>query len=452
SYITDFDPCNNKEQDDLPYDGDVRITCKSNNNSDNLNDCTCTEDISGIFNLACSEDNKNIKATVNYETHPQPEEFSSHHRDATGTRGISVETPGSEASFKKELLVGSYSKPGIKDHLANSKVSRVLLRHFSKGELVSACQLIECETIPETSFAESIDDSVNKPEPSEHIKGPLAHEQWATNFQEYDLEKYKEVNTGNKNQYLLNENRCVSKSISSTVKCGCSQENSQLINENGDTHIFQNTKTDSTLFKKTISPHELKYGQGQAHYCLPSFSKVASEVEVPQSSDNMNSVPTTERAKSFPILLSKSVIANNIPENKNYFNAEVENQKEMSIPELLQQLEVIKIFNSFPYYFLAANKILTQHADTQNHTDHLRLNTTVNLSKYFFFFFFNSFSFISRTLNIPKSYFDAFILYFPFIQILFRFSQHRDEVFKYLYNETLYIHQTINTGNYIILL
>ncbi|XP_040983942.1 protein AKNAD1 isoform X8 [Aquila chrysaetos chrysaetos] len=329
-----------EEQDDLPYDGDVGITCKYSNNSDNLNDCTCTEDISGIFNLACSEDNKNIKATVNYETHPQPEEFSSHHRDATGTRGISVEMPGSEASFKKELLVGSYSKPGIKDHLANSKVSSVLLRHFPKGGLISTCQLIECETIPETSFTESIDDTVNKPEPSEHFKSPLAHEQWAANFQEYHLEKYKEVNTGNKNQNLLNENRCLPKPIFSTGKCGCSQENSQLINENEDTHVFQNTKTDSTLFKKTISPHELKYGQGQAHYCLPDFSKVASEVKVPQSSDNMNSVPTTERAKSFPILLSKSVIANNIPENKNYFNAEVENQKEMSIPELLQQLEV----------------------------------------------------------------------------------------------------------------
>uniref|UniRef100_A0A8B9NN90 AKNA domain-containing protein n=1 Tax=Accipiter nisus TaxID=211598 RepID=A0A8B9NN90_9AVES len=342
-----------EERDDLPYDGDVGITCKYNNNSDNLNDSTCTEDSSGIFNLACSEDNKNIKATGNYETHPQPEEFSSHHRDATGTRGISVETPGSEVSFKKELLVGSYSKPGIKDQRANSKVSNVLLRHFSKGELINACQLIECETIPETSFAESIDDSVNKPEPSEHIKGPLAHEQWTTNFREYHLEKYTEVNTGNKNLSSLNENRCVSKPISSIVKCGCSQENSQLINENEDIHVFQNTKKDSTLFKRTVSPHELKYG-------LPSFSKVASEVKVPQSSDDMNSAPTTERAKSFPILLSKSVIANNILENKNYFNAEVENQKEVSIPELLQQLEM-----------------LTQHADTQNHTDHLRLNTTI---------------------------------------------------------------------------
>ncbi|NXU39013.1 AKND1 protein, partial [Drymodes brunneopygia] len=33
--------------------------------------------------------------------------------------------------------------------------------------------------------------------------------------------------------------------------------------------------------------------------------------------------------------------------------------------------------NSFPYYFLAANKMLTQHADIQNHTDHLRFNPKV---------------------------------------------------------------------------
>ncbi|NXA59160.1 AKND1 protein, partial [Mohoua ochrocephala] len=33
--------------------------------------------------------------------------------------------------------------------------------------------------------------------------------------------------------------------------------------------------------------------------------------------------------------------------------------------------------NSFPYYFLAANKMLTQHADIQNHIDHLRFNPKI---------------------------------------------------------------------------
>ncbi|XP_028941649.1 protein AKNAD1-like [Antrostomus carolinensis] len=348
-----------KEQDDLPYDGDVGITCKYSNSS-NLKDCTCTKDISGILNFACSEDNKNIKATANYETHPQPEEFSSHHRGAIGTMGISVETPGSEASLKKELPVCGFIKPDSTEHLPNSKMSSVLLRHFSKGELISTGQLIECETIPEASFTESIDDTVNKPEPSEHLEGPLAQEQWATSF-EYHLEKHKEINTGDKNKNSLNENRCVSKKpISSTGKCGCRQENSQLINENEDTRIFQSMEEERDLFKKTVSPYEFKYDQGQAHYCLPDFSEAASEFKEPKPSDNINSVPTTEGTKSFPILPSKSLIVNHILENKYHLNsAEVENQEEMTIPELLQQLQM-----------------LTHHTDTQN-TDHLRLNPKI---------------------------------------------------------------------------
>ncbi|XP_010005091.1 PREDICTED: protein AKNAD1 [Chaetura pelagica] len=327
-----------EEQDDLPYDGDIGITCKYSN-SDNLNDCTCGKAISGILNLACSEDN-NIKATAKYETHPQLEEFPSHFRGATGLTAASVETPGREASFKEELRVGGFSEPDGKEHPPNSKMSNVFLHYFSKGELISTHQLIEYETIPETSITESINDTVNKPEPSEHAQGPAVHEQQAANFEEDYSEMQEKVNTGDKNQNSLHENRCVSKKpISSTGKRVGRQDNSQLIYENEDTHIFQNMKEEKDLLKKTVSPHELKYDQGQAHYCLADFSKAASEVKVPKRSDNINSVPTIEQPKSFPILLSKSLKVNNILENKYFNSAHIENQEEMS-PELLQQLAV----------------------------------------------------------------------------------------------------------------
>lgn len=314
-----------EEDDYLVYDGDVRISCKYNNNSDNLNACSCTKDISGILNVACSEDNKNRKAAANYETPLQHEEFSSHHR---GTRGVPMEVPGSEASFEKEL-------PESKEHITTSKMSSVLLRHFSTGELLSTCHLIERETIPEVSFTESIDDTESKPEPPGHITGPLVHEQWAVSSEEYPLGKHKEGKARGKNG-----NRAVSKKpIFSSGQCGCRQEYSQLIDETGDTHTFQNMKDQGALFKRTVLPCELKYGQGQAHYCLPDFSEVASEVL--KKPDNITSVSSTERAKPFPILLSKSVTVNNILENKNYFDsAEVENQEERRISELLQQLQV----------------------------------------------------------------------------------------------------------------
>ncbi|XP_038001011.1 protein AKNAD1 isoform X2 [Motacilla alba alba] len=351
-----------EEEDYLPYDGDVGISCKYNDNSDNLNACSCTKDISGILNLACSEDNKNIKAAANYETPLQTEEFSSHHRGTRGTTGVPIEMPGSEASFQKELPVGSSSKPDSKEHVTTSKMSKVLLRHFSRGELLSTCHLIECETIPEVSFTESIDDTGSKPEPSEHSKGSLVYEQWAASSEEYPLEKHEEVKADDKNGNALNGSRSVSKKpIFSSGQRGCRQEYSQLINETGNTHTFQNMKDERTLFKRTVSPSQLKYGQGQAHYCLPDFSEVTSEVQVPKKPDNITSVPSTEREKPCPILQSQSVTVNNILENKNYFNsAEVENQAERSISELLQQLQM-----------------LTQHADIQNHIDHLRFNPKI---------------------------------------------------------------------------
>ncbi|XP_032551887.1 protein AKNAD1 isoform X2 [Chiroxiphia lanceolata] len=325
-----------EEQHELLY---VEITHKYNNNSYHLNDSICTEDISGILNLMCSEDNK--YTTANYAAYPQPEEFFSQHRSTEGTMGVSTEMPGSEASFKKEFPVGSSSKPDSKEHLTTSKMSNVLLRHFCEGELLSTCQLIECEMIPESSFTDSIDDTGSEPEPSEHLRGPSLQEQWATTFEEYHLEKHKEVNSGGKNKNVLSENRPVSKKPC-TGKCGCRQENSQLINDNEPTHTFQNMKDERGLFKKTVSPCKLQYGQGQTHCCLPDFYEVASEVKVPKRTDNINSVPTTGRAKPFPMLLSKSVTVNHTLENKNYFNsAEVDNKEEMSISEQLQQLKIL---------------------------------------------------------------------------------------------------------------
>nr|XP_013816734.1 PREDICTED: protein AKNAD1 [Apteryx mantelli mantelli] len=353
-----------EENEDLPYDGDLGITCQHSNYSDNLSDCTYIKHISDIFlNISCSEDNKNIKAAANYETQPQPEEVFNYHTCATETTGISVEMPGSEASFKKELPVGGFSSPDRKEHLTDSKMSNVLLRHFSKGELITTCQLIEYETIPEISFTESIDETMNKLETSELAKCPLSHEKRTTNLEEYHLEKHEEIKIGKKDQTLLNENTFVSKrSISTTSECGCIQEGSPLISKNEDMHIFQNTqKEQRDPFKRTGSSHELKFGQGQVHYCLPDFSKVAPEVKIPKRNDNNKSVPITERTKTFPILPCKSVIVNDIVENKNYFDSvEVENKEEMSVPESLQQLEM-----------------LTQYADAQNHIDHLRFNPKI---------------------------------------------------------------------------
>ncbi|XP_035188796.1 protein AKNAD1 isoform X1 [Oxyura jamaicensis] len=248
--------------------------------------------------------------------------------------------PASEASFKKEVPGSGFGKADGKEHLTNSKMSNVLLRHFPEGELLNTCQLIECETIPETSCTESIGETMTKPETYEHGKGPATPEQWAMKLEEYHLEKHEDLCTGGKS--VLNENQFVSKrSISSTVTCGCRHDNSQLSNEYEDTHISHNTKEQRELFRKTVSSHRLIHGQSEVHHCLPDFSKVISKLQVPNINEDIKPVPTIEPTKSFPMLLSQSVTVDNILDNNCFHSVEVEDPEEMRIAELLQQLKIL---------------------------------------------------------------------------------------------------------------
>ncbi|EMP40092.1 Protein AKNAD1 [Chelonia mydas] len=347
-----------EEQEDLPYDGDLEKTYHHNNESNNLKACASVESISDNFlNLTCSEINKSLKEEINDERQQLSQgKVFSHRTPATRTNGIMIEmameAPVGGMSFETELSVGAFSSPDRKEHFTNSKISDVLLRHFSKEELSNASQLIDCETIPETSFTESVDETVlTKPRISECTKPTLLTEQWAKYFEDYYLNRQEETSEDDyKDKNLLDENKYVidDRATSYGVEKDCIQENSQLIAENEDTNNFQNIRKNhghqKGLFERTGSSHELKYGQGQVNYCLPDFSKIAPKVKIPKRNSSDKSTPIMKRTKFSPNLIGKSAIVNDVLETMNYFDSvEVKNQEEeMRIPELLQQLEVLK--------------------------------------------------------------------------------------------------------------
>ncbi|XP_037763290.1 protein AKNAD1 isoform X6 [Chelonia mydas] len=365
-----------EEQEDLPYDGDLEKTYHHNNESNNLKACASVESISDNFlNLTCSEINKSLKEEINDERQQLSQgKVFSHRTPATRTNGIMIEmameAPVGGMSFETELSVGAFSSPDRKEHFTNSKISDVLLRHFSKEELSNASQLIDCETIPETSFTESVDETVlTKPRISECTKPTLLTEQWAKYFEDYYLNRQEETSEDDyKDKNLLDENKYVidDRATSYGVEKDCIQENSQLIAENEDTNNFQNIRKNhghqKGLFERTGSSHELKYGQGQVNYCLPDFSKIAPKVKIPKRNSSDKSAPIMKRTKFSPNLIGKSAIVNDVLETMNYFDSvEVKNQEEeMRIPELLQQLE-----------------LLTKHAEAQNHIDHLRFDPKI---------------------------------------------------------------------------
>ncbi|XP_052522935.1 protein AKNAD1 isoform X5 [Tympanuchus pallidicinctus] len=172
------------EQDDLPCDGDGGIACEHHGKSDQLNDCTYIPD---ALNLSSERGNRNASS---YEIYVQPEGVFNYAEGTIGTSGISAGIPGSELSFKKDSWCG---QPDGRDPPSHSSMSHVLLRHFPTGELTSKWQLIEHETIPETSLTESIDETTNKHTACECVQGPSTGEQQAAKFEEHHLEKLKAV-------------------------------------------------------------------------------------------------------------------------------------------------------------------------------------------------------------------------------------------------------------------
>ncbi|XP_065601791.1 protein AKNAD1 [Cyrtonyx montezumae] len=359
SYGTDT---TDAEQGDLPYEGDVRTAREYPHK---LNYCTCIKKISGILNSPCSGDSKN--ASANCDIHAQPESVLDCNTGTRGTMGISARTPGREATFMKELPAGE-AGPG--NPLPHSEMPNVLWRHFSEGELTGTWQLIECETIPETSLTESTDETTNRLETSEHVRGILTGQQQAAKFEEHLLERLKVVNTGGKSQNLLCENKSVSEtSASTTAKHGCRQENSQLINEYKDTHILQNTEEWRCVFKKSLPSHQLIQEQGEIQRHQEDNNEVTSEMKAPEMSENHKSVPTIERTASFPTLLKQPMTTNSILENQNCFDSiEVANPKEMSVP-------VLKILPQSG----SPNPGLVYSGDTGTSTEALTVETSVLL-------------------------------------------------------------------------
>uniref|UniRef100_K7FHR5 AKNA domain-containing protein n=1 Tax=Pelodiscus sinensis TaxID=13735 RepID=K7FHR5_PELSI len=324
-----------EEQEDLPYDGDLKKPSHHNNES---------------------KMNRNLNEEINYKTQYLPQEkVFSHCTSATRTNEITtekaIEAPVCGTSLEMELSVGACRIPDRKEHFINSKISDLLLHHFSKEELSNTSQLIDCETIPELSFAESVDETVlTKTRISECTKATFLTEQWAKHFEDDCLNIQEEIYQDDcKYKHLLDDNKCVidDRATSYGEERDCIQENSQLTAENEDANNFQNIRKNHTnqkgLFERTGSSHELKYGQGQVNYCLPDFSKVASKVKIPKRNNNDKSAPKMKRTKFSPNLVGKSAIVKDVLETMNYFDSvKVKNQEEegMKIPELLQQIEV----------------------------------------------------------------------------------------------------------------
>ncbi|XP_036412776.1 uncharacterized protein LOC118797512 [Colossoma macropomum] len=207
----------------------------------------------------------------------------------------------------------------------SASVPEFLLRHFSQDELLNCGRLIEAETMPEVSLLDSIDETArSRASANLHTTSGVGGHSAKIKASLCLLEE---------NEYSRGESHTASevtdsKTRSTETTAHRNKNNDQLVNRsaihnqsdstvesrtscisNGDSSPFnlaEGEKEDQEenaghscsastpnlpkadiqcarfLLGRTRSCSELKYGQGQVHYPLPDFSKVAPKVKIPK--------------------------------------------------------------------------------------------------------------------------------------------------------------------------
>lgn len=296
-----------EDQDDLPYDGDLgsayfnqTVNSEGSTSSDGRETAHGSPDVPGWLECKTRDD---VECLVSVE------------RNAEKPATLSQK----DANTKQDTFFAT-SKPN--DVAASCPcpvdINQLLLRHFSKEELLQSGRLIEAETLPEVSLLESVDDTVFSRAPT-HNSGPINSKHpeslacnseinqsccsdWTSKISsvEEDAErKFDNVTT-------VATDSITSSSESMDSKQGSGDESPVDVATQGKAE--EDDQIQRVSLVRTRSFTEMKYGQGQVHYPLPDFSKVAPKVKIPKApSGPARPVPqspsTMHRAQSSPGML-----------------------------------------------------------------------------------------------------------------------------------------------------
>nr|XP_012772156.2 protein AKNAD1 isoform X4 [Maylandia zebra] len=217
-------------------------------------------------------------------------------------------------------------------HPGAADINQLLLRHFSHEELLRLGRLIEAETLPEVSLLESADDSVFSQAPTHNSKAV------------------------NNNHTESSDEKSIGDFSADEVKQDKADEEEEQVQR--------------VPLVRTRSFSEMKYGQGQVHYPLPDFSKVAPKVKIPKTpARSLPQCPSTiHRAQSSPGMLeviSRVLEDSVLPAGKaNVFKDE----EKHTPPALVHHLQA------------EYDKLLTKYAEAENLIDQMRLGTSNQLS------------------------------------------------------------------------
>lgn len=391
-----------EEQEDLPHDGDLGSqyikpsTNDSHKSEDNckIADVLSKDQAGALHSRHNVRDHFDLPAMVGeiniIQGHMQIEVNTMNHVSITPPEG---EGKGAFFYSTKPEAVPTCSSPVCK--VPHPDITQLLLRHFSQDELFCSGSLIEAETLPEVSLLESMDETVLSRGPLHRSTGspnnnnsggaprrsstggPSSESERSQSLQEEDEGKSVQMsprknleekngsrtasegkNTRSAESYSSDVNSPQYSGISTSKREVPEQDNN---GSNGSDLTKEEDENDEDEEEdqicrgplvRTRSFSELKYGQGQVHYPLPDFSKVAPKVKIPKSTSvpvrPVSQSPSFLRAQSSPGMLGKSsalevihrVMEDSIqPSERPYVFRDQDKQTETS-PGLVRHLQV----------------------------------------------------------------------------------------------------------------
>ncbi|XP_038650726.1 uncharacterized protein LOC119964797 isoform X3 [Scyliorhinus canicula] len=281
-----------------------------------------------------------------------------------------------------------------------SSIAESLLRYFSEEDLaLSSTMYIDSETLPETSFTDSFEETVIK----KHIPS-VATNDLLINIKEFtmsetDRSRKQELDSifANEEKMLHDENDSHYRTAQGIMESNYVKglENSPKITQEQNTEtplsietILEITQNPMLKMGRTISYNEIKYGRVKQHYTLPDLSKVEPKVKIPKrnASNSYNSNKTImKKAKpsagspesSQAIHKSAADVVGEMLDSTQssviLARTEVNNEKQEKqsveanhTPELFQQLQ-----EEF-------DKLLIKYAEAENTIDQLRFGAKVS--------------------------------------------------------------------------
>ncbi|XP_071392949.1 serine-rich adhesin for platelets-like [Centroberyx affinis] len=373
-----------EDQEDLPYDGDLgsryfNHTAGSEGNMSSDGGETLHGSPEGPESTTVDRDNNIIEDLASVESNAmKPASRSLEEVNTKQDCFIHASNPSEGAPLCKSPV----------DEARQPDINQLLLRHFSQEELLCSGRLIEAETLPEMSLLESMDDTLvswaprlsctEMPRNDSSGTGSHAGDSENNQSQEYGSRTDEKSNTASEISASLEEEaETKSNNVTSTATDCITSKSTDSKQDSGESTALdlleqEKAKEDAQAQRvslvRTRSFSEMKYGQGQVHYPLPDFSKVAPKVKIPKSPSGparpiAQSPSTMHRAQSSPGILEviSRVLEDSVqPSEKPYV---FKDQDKQTAPALVHHLQA------------EYDKLLTKYAEAENLIDQMRLGT-----------------------------------------------------------------------------